>query len=232
LVFSGVQTLDGTGTVILSNFSDSLHLLTSGTELTIGPNMTITGNNGTIGRSSWFGGPSNISVINQGTIRATSGGGSLELREVQTTTNTGNLIADGGTLIVNGLTGNVGGAEAINGGVLSLNGNYTNTQDWTVDASTLNLNGTWTNTATITVTTDSTVNLGGTFTPADIGTLNRTGGTVNLVGTLDNTGTTLPLSAATGGDWVLTGGTIQGGTVTGASGAKLIVSGGGAHWTV
>ena len=35
------------------------------------------------------------------------------------------------------------------------------------------------------------MNLGGIFTKAGLGTFNRTGGTVNLTGTLDNTGTTL-----------------------------------------
>ena len=46
---------------------------------------------------------------------------------------------------------------------------------------------------------------------ADLGTLNRSGGTVNLTGTLTNTGT-LSLDA-TSGSWVLYGGEIVGGTV-------------------
>ena len=56
---------------------------------------------------------------------------------------------------------------------------------------------------------------------AGLGTLTRSGGTVNLTGTLDNTGTTLALTAATG-SWDLLGGTITGGTVTEAGGAELI----------
>ena len=50
------------------------------------------------------------------------------------------------------------------------------------------------NTGTIT-TTDSTVNLGGSFTTAALGTFNRTGGSVNLVGL--QTGN-LALDATTG----------------------------------
>src|SRR4029079_10377068 len=43
---------------------------------------------------------------------------------------------------------------------------------------------------------------------------------VNVTGTLDNTGTTLPLNATTG-SWNLAGGTISGGTVTFAAGQDL-----------
>src|SRR5262249_39785765 len=59
----------------------------------------------------------------------------------------------------------------------------------------------------------STVNLGGTFTVAALGSLQRSGSTVNLTGTLTNTGATLALTAATG-SWNLLGGTISGGTVS------------------
>ena len=66
-----------------------------------------------------------------------------------------------------------------------------------------------------------TLELGGSFSTADIGTFERIGGMVDLTGTLDNMGTILALDAATG-DWRLVGGRINGGTVTGADGAKLI----------
>ncbi len=55
--------------------------------------------------------------------------------------------------------------------------------------------------------TNSTVNLGGNFTLAGLGSFTRSGGTVNLTGTLNNTGTTLAFTAATG-SWDLVGGTI------------------------
>jgi hypothetical protein len=48
----------------------------------------------------------------------------------------------------------------------------------------------------------------------------RSGGTVNLTGTLDNTSTTLAFTTTTG-SWNLVGGTLLGGTVTEASGAEL-----------
>ena len=49
---------------------------------------------------------------------------------------------------------------------------------------TLGLGGDWKNSGTI-AATDVTLNLGGTFTPADLGTIQRNGGTVNLSGVLD-----------------------------------------------
>src|SRR5437667_1038020 len=38
------------------------------TTLTIGPGITVRGENGTIGYHGWWGGPGNVGVINQGTI--------------------------------------------------------------------------------------------------------------------------------------------------------------------
>jgi hypothetical protein len=70
---------------------------------------------------------------------------------------------------------------------------------------------------------NGTLNLTGTFTRGALGTLNRSGGTVNLIGILDNTGKTLSLDATTG-SWQLAG-TIVGGTVNGSDGAQLIVPG-------
>ena len=54
---------------------------------------------------------------------------------------------------------------------------------------------------------DSTINLGGTFTVPGLGTLVRTGGTVNVIGTLDNTGTTLDLDAERRRPGIINGGT-------------------------
>src|SRR5207249_12303171 len=61
------------------------------------------------------------------------------------------------------------------------------------------------------------------FTLASLGVLNRSGGTVNLTGTLTNT--TLALNDTTG-SWVLNGGTVQGGTINTINGAAMIVSSG------
>jgi RHS repeat-associated protein len=90
------------------------------------------------------------------------------------------------------------------------------------DGGTLNLMGNWSNTGQIMVTASagSTLELGGTFTTAGLGSYTRTGGTIYLTGYLDNTGSTLNLDAATG-SWILSGGTLHGGTVTTSGGSSL-----------
>ena len=65
------------------------------------------------------------------------------------------------------------------------------------------------------------MDLGGFFTFAGLGTFNRTGGTVNLTGTLNNTATTLLLNNTTG-SWNLVGGTVNGGTVEATAGNALV----------
>ncbi len=78
----------------------------------------------------------------------------------------------------------------------------------------------WTNAGALTET-NSTLNLGGTFTQAGLGGFfTRSGGTINLTGTLTG-GLTLD---ATTGSWVFRGGTMQGGAFTASGGAALIAS--------
>jgi urease beta subunit len=88
---------------------------------------------------------------------------------------------------------------------------------------TLNLLATaWSNSGLISET-DSTLNLGSSFSTADLGNYSRSGGTINLTGTLNNSGSTLALDDATG-SWNLAGGTIQGGTVSATGSAKLVAT--------
>jgi len=61
----------------------------------------------------------------------------------------------------------------------------------------LALSETWNNHGTLRVTL-GTVELGGSFATADIGTFERTGGIVNLTGTLDNTSAVLDLDGSLG----------------------------------
>jgi len=58
---------------------------------------------------------------------------------------------------------------------------------------------------------------------ATLGNFSATRGTVNLTGTLNNAGATLPLAPALG-TWVLHGGTILGGTIASSGGSKLELS--------
>jgi hypothetical protein len=138
-------------------------------------------------------------------------------------TNQGVLEAsNGGELLANRLLGNVGNASVTGtGSWLRLHGDYTVNQTLSAtDNSTLSLQATWSNLATI-QSVDSTVNLEGNFTLPSATPFDRTGGTINLKGTLDNTGSTLVLDSSTG-SWNVDGGRINGGTVTESGGAQLI----------
>lgn len=69
-----------------------------------------------------------------------------------------------------------------------------------------------------------TLNLGGTVTLGSGWT--RTGGVVNLIGTLENTGKTLVLDDSTGSLTLVNNGVIRGGTIQGSGSGKLLVQGG------
>ena len=197
------QTIDGTGTIAFAGTTGGTrHLTVEGnTTLTLGTDLTVRGGHGHIGQQFSTGGANG--VINQGTILADVAGQTL------TVDPSGN-----GAAFSNQAT-----VTAVNGATLVLGSNWTNTATITVTNSTLTLNDTWDNEGTITAN-DSTVNLGGAFTLAELGTFNRSGGTVNLTGTLDNSGGSLELNATTG-DWTLNGGRIDNGTVRFLDGQTL-----------
>ena len=219
--------------------------------LTIGPQITVQGtsgnlnggtlvNQGTISADGSGGGAGGTIAINAGSF---TNAGILQA-------------GNGEGLNVNGLTGNLGSASLSGSGTsLTLNGSgYVVNQGLTattgetvtlsgawsnaagsaiaVSGATLNLGdrnnystNIWSNAGTIDAT-NSTVNLGGQFTSADLGTFTYPGSSVNLVGTLDNTGTTLALNATTG-SWNLTGGTLKGGTLSQTGGAELVFTSSG-----
>ena len=199
LEFSGTQTLDGTGEVVFGGTGGHGFVRPRDNgELTIGSGITIRtqgSHNATVGHPS-FG------LVNQGQIVSEVPGRSIGI-DAESFTNEGTLAAtDDGLLTVSNLVANTGQIQAM-GGTLTLNGG------WTL-AGVLEL-------------MDSTVNLGGSFTISDLSGFDRTGGTVNLTGTLNNTGSILALNASTG-TWNLAGGQITGGTVVGVDGSHLNVT--------
>jgi RHS repeat-associated protein len=102
---------------------------------------------------------------------------------------------------------NEGTAQAVSGGKLVITPNATSSSAGTLGvdsaSSTLTLNGPWAGLGTLSATNSGTMYFGGTF--------NNVGGTI-----------TLPSS---GGNWILNGGTITGGTLSIASGAAIAASG-------
>jgi hypothetical protein len=98
--------------------------------------------------------------------------------------------------------------------------NINNTGTLNVTGGSARLLGNWHNPGAITLA-NATLDLGGTFGPADVGVINRTAGTVRVSGTMDLGGGTLNLNATTG-PWVLThNGRIKNGSIQTAGGATL-----------
>jgi hypothetical protein len=193
--------------------------------------------------------------INQGTLEVANGE-TLDVDDLSGNVGVATLSGSGSNLLLsgNGYTVNQG-LTAAAGETLDLYGTWTNAAGSTISANgaTLGLFGPWTNAAgaVITVTggtfdvgdqsasstnawsnagtitaSNATVNLGGLFTVAALATINQTADTTNLVGTLNNSGTTLALGPASG-SWNLLGGEIQGGTVAETGSAELIMTASG-----
>lgn len=190
----GDQTLSGEGEVFFQGAGGKSISVDSGTSLHIADTMTIRGGTGTVGSTGM--------MVNQGLIHSDMPGEIL-VSSTQGWTNEASIQGSGG-------------------GDLRLSGTWTNNGEVSIsDDGVLTMDGTWTNEGTID-SLNSTVNLGGTFTLASLGDFSRSGGVVNITGTLNNS-TNLVLDAQSG-DWVLRGGTIVGGSVDGEGGAKLLLS--------
>ena len=233
LFFNNNETLSGTGTVVFgTNVWNELSGNTSWmfpTTLTIGPGITVLGSGGTVGTSS---------LVNEGTIIAevTGPGPSPDTVYVGSdVTNEGTIEAmTGETLTIYNCTNTAGSTISTTGARLNLNGALMNEPGGSITAtgSTVTLGDPsftsttiWSNSGSITVT-NSTLDLGGVFTLAGMGVIGQSGDIVNLVGTLNNTGTTLALNATTG-SWNLEEGILENGTLTETGGAELVFTGWG-----
>jgi len=102
--FSGTQSLSGNGTVVFGNQGtcNALRLAGGGTTLTIGTGLTVRGHSGAIGYGTCWGGPLDVSVINQGTVAADGSGGAITF-DGQTVMNQGTIATGpaGGTIVFN-----------------------------------------------------------------------------------------------------------------------------------
>lgn len=123
----------------------------------------------------------------------------------------------------------IGSGITIQGGTGSVSGKYPNDSiihQGTIQASNggiISVGGkNWQNQGMITGVAGSTITLIGSTTLASLGNLSSSGA-VNLAAILDNSGTSLDLSASRG-SWRLAGGTILGGTITSSDGSTLILT--------
>jgi hypothetical protein len=114
---SAAATLGGTGTVFFAdtNGSSGLRPVANAGQLTIGAGITVKGSGGTIGYISQWGGPTNVTVVNQGTVGPTQAG-TIYITGAALTNN-GTLQASGtGTLIVQPTTITNFSASTLTGG--------------------------------------------------------------------------------------------------------------------
>jgi hypothetical protein len=192
--------------------------------LTLGKSLLVedTSDGLTIGETFANGG----TIVNQGTIKANFG--------------------LGGQLLVGGITAprfiNQGTMSASNGDTLDVQvSEFTNSSLGILNASnggTLSIITPVLSNAGTIIEDNGTLNLGGKFTLAQLGALSRTGGTVNLTGTLENTAATLGVGEGSAiGTLTLNDGavalptsaqffpTITGGTVHDSGGGLRIVDG-------
>ena len=199
------------GTLLLGNTDGSLYgrlyvgTYGSGSQ-TLSGNATVlfggSGNNGIYNNNNGNGAGATLTIAPTVTLHGTAG--FLDNYYTQATiVNQGTISAD------------------VAGGQLSLGNIGTFTNQATLSAlngATLNLKGTWTSALGSTITVNnSTLNLGGSFTQTGL-TLDRTGGTVNLVGTVTGN---LVLDATTG-VWNLAGGALRNGTLTETGAGQLL----------
>jgi hypothetical protein len=185
----------------------SLQATQTGT-ITLGPAGTIGGSwSGELRVGDFVG---NAHFVNQGTITATGTGRTLSMRGHRFTNAPGGVITvSGGTTLINQTgDGPVGG--------------WTNEGTITLSGSLVTLQGQWDNRGTIRAT-NSTINLRGNFDTDDVLNIERSGGTLNIEGVLDNTGRTTTLNATTG-SWVLNNGTIRGGTLSWVDPHRILFS--------
>jgi hypothetical protein len=189
LAFEGEQTLDHTVVTLVGDgsYRSSFGVLEGGV-LTLGPDLLLNGDGARIE------GPG--SVVNRGTISASVAGHILEICPTS-------FVNDGTIQAVNGGQLNIGYVDRA--WINTASGNITAT------GSTLTLGGDWANAGTITAV-DSTVVLGGSFSTADLAGFSRSGGTVDLDGSLNNEDATLELSS-TSGPWYMDMGYITCGTI-------------------
>jgi len=187
-------TINGSGKILIGNGENWIK---GNADLTIGPDITLHGYRGRFSAGAV--------LINDGTVHSDLPG---EL-----------VFGTAGETVINN-----GTMKGTDGGNLGIDGNWTNNASITIqDGGTLNLGGTYNNLGTI-VATDSTVRLGGAFTIAGLGGFSRTGGSVQITGTLDN-GPGLTLDSTTG-NWVIAGNSrIVGGVLDTLDGTSFSTAG-------
>ncbi len=242
---TGSGTIDVTGegaaleiaptTTSLDNLTINMGVATSGTTylyagyggtgtLTLGSNATLLSSGGT--GTDYLIQSSQASIVNDGAISVTGVGHGLTI-EPNSFTNNGTVTGANGTTLA--LGGNASGTSALDftnaaSGTVTMNGTGGSTVLEIGYQSNPGANASyeWTNAGTINLT-DTDLKIGGYIKDSDIGTLNVTGGSEQLLGYLDNSAATLNVSSGPLAELSMQGGTIHGGVIQGGSGNLFAV---------
>lgn len=221
--FTNNSTAEATNGGMLSIGAANWNNQVGGTISAVASTLSLSGswtNSGTISTSG-------ASTVSLGGTFTLAGLGAYSPSAGTTTNITGTLNNSGQTLTLMGETGtwNLSGGT-VSGGTVCF-GNNLNIIDGTLSGVTiasgatiavpsggvLTLSQNWSNSGAITAAGASTINLGGTFTLATLGSYSPSPNTVtNISGLLLNSGTTLTLPSGSG-TWGLNGGTISGGSI-------------------
>jgi hypothetical protein len=216
--FKQTVTLDNL-TVNMTGSTSASYLYAdgAGTVMTLGPNFTLRANSphlfNEISTGEYATGA--VTLRNRGLIENVGSGRlGVSYRETSPLTfvnqSGGILRATAGTFQFGGqtFTNEAGGLIEAAGGTVWVAGN-------------------WSNAGTIRVTS-GTLKLGGAFTTAGLGTVERPGGagTIEIVGTMDNTGATFGLSTVSGSYGLVNGAEIKGGSIAATGTGRLLARGG------
>ena len=211
LQFQGDGVIEGSGTVAHGTNQLNNHIQTTSGTLTIGPDVTVRGFGGTLGTAT-------TSFVNHGRIEAQSSNNFFRVMG-DGWTNLGTIEADGGRLRLDGTWSNEGVIRAV-GNDAELMGTWDSTGSLAATAGgELDLKGTWSHAGPFDMT-GATLLLGGSFGSGALDQLVTSGGTVKFTGTMTGSGFHM---GSSGTKWELSGGTIQGGTITGVSGTQVDV---------
>ena len=195
--YGQTSTITGTGTIKLDNgiaSGPTSTTLALQTNWTLGPAIQLIDTGGATFSPIFGSGVGGNTLTNNGTITANTSTGLLNL-------STYNLI-------------NTSTIAATSGSTINITGSLNNSGGISANAATLGLTAPWTNAGIIGASNGSTINVAGASTPALLNQLQFNGSnTLNITGTLTNTGNTLDgvaLNASLG----LIGGNISGGSIS------------------
>jgi hypothetical protein len=207
----GTETLDNAALNIGNVSADTLYNydVDGPSVLTLGSHLTVNQTGNSANFSGYYN-QAGSGIVNAGTINAGFNGGNFTIGDVSFT-NQGTInVSNGDRFNINStaFANTSGGAVIVSGGIGSIS------------------SSSWSNSGSL-IVSGGTLNLGSSFSLAQLGTVNHTAGTLALTGTLNDTGATLNIGSgsALGTITLTSSGTIKSGIIHDV-GSGLVFSGG------